>query len=411
VARWRRSSLELVCDLEQLARARDALGEQRAHEVGDLGEADDLALLDEEAVEHAAELARGLVAAGGVALERAHDDVVEEARQALANLRRRRDVELVDRAEDRGLVGLVEQLALRDQLPRDDAEAPHVGAAIRVLAGDDLGREIGALALEDAGARGVVALARVRDAEVHHLDVAVVGDEQVIGRDIAMDDVERCAARARGLVRGVQALACALDDAREDAGLNECARWGRRVVQLVLDRGQRLAAEQLHREVVGAVVLVEVEDRAHVGVMDLRGDARLVEEHLDEALVACELRADALERDVAMHAGAAARLREIDRRHAAAADLDAQPVRTECVAHSQHACARRADRARARALCVHGRSRFRHDAHFLAASVCSGRAERALQRLHTRTVGAATESSAEAQPSVYDHTSRPRCVS
>ena len=73
----------------------------------------------------------------------------------------------------------------------------------------------------------------------------------------------------------------------------------------------------LHREEVLAAVLADVVDLHDVLVMEARRDARLVEEHLDEALILRVLGADSLDHDVALEAFDAVRAREQHVGHAA----------------------------------------------------------------------------------------------
>ncbi len=63
--------------------------------------------------------------------------------------------------------------------------------------------------------------------------------------------------------------------------------------------------------------------------MDLRGDARLVEEHVGEAPLLGEVRVDHLHRDPSLEAVGSFELREIDRRHPTLGDAIAQPVAPE----------------------------------------------------------------------------------
>ena len=74
------------------------------------------------------------------------------------------------------------------------------------VAGDLLGRHVGDLALELPLARRLHAPGGLGDAEVEHARHAVGADEDVLRRDVAVDDAERLALLARRLVRGVQAV-------------------------------------------------------------------------------------------------------------------------------------------------------------------------------------------------------------
>jgi hypothetical protein len=68
------------------------------------------------------------------------------------------------------------------------------------------------------------------------------------------------------------------------------------------DRAHVLAVDVLHRDEVLAIGFADVVDLHDVLVMQGRGDARLVEEHADEALIAGVLRLDPLDHDMALEA-------------------------------------------------------------------------------------------------------------
>ena len=122
---------------------------------------------------------------------------------------------------------------------------------------------------------------------------------------------------------------------RDDAG-PEVGERAHQVVVAPLDHHvdevvERLAHEVLEGEVVGAADVPEVVDAADVGVADLRGDVRLVEEHVDEGLGLGEVRVDRLDRDEALEALREAHAPEVDRGHAAGAELLAQREAAELV--------------------------------------------------------------------------------
>ena len=57
-----------------------------------------------------------------------------------------------------------------------------------------LGRHVLELALDDAGLGALALAERLGDAEVGHLDLALLADEHVLGADVAVDDLQRLAA-------------------------------------------------------------------------------------------------------------------------------------------------------------------------------------------------------------------------
>ena len=107
----------------------------------------------------------------------------------------------------------------------------------------------------------------LRQAEVEHLHLAAAREEDVGRLDVAMQD-------AFG-VRGVERVGDLRGDVEQVPQIerppDSCAI-------------ERLALEQLHREVELPVVLVEVVDRADVRVIERRRGARLAAEALDRLL-------------------------------------------------------------------------------------------------------------------------------
>ena len=86
--------------------------------------------------------------------------------------------------------------------------------------------------------------------------------------------------------------------------------------RLAQHRGQRLALHQLHHEEVLVAVVADLDDADDVGMIEQRGDARLVEEHADELRVGREVRQDALDDDQCAKSRHVAGQRQIDLRHA-----------------------------------------------------------------------------------------------
>ena len=82
------------------------------------------------------------------------------------------------------------------------------------------------------------------------------------------------------------------------------------------------------------LALADLEDGHDVRVVDARGEARLVEEHLDELGLLREVRVQPLDRDEALEAGDAREAREEHRRHAAAGELGDELVAVEAFAFS-----------------------------------------------------------------------------
>src|SRR5690606_26811442 len=97
--------------------------------------------------------------------------------------------------------------------------------------------------------------------------------------------------------------------------------------------GERLALDVLHGEVIGAALLPELEDLDDVRMRELRREAGLVEEHVDEVLVLRERREDALDDEPLLEAGWSRLAREEDLGHPADGDELLELVLAERLAH------------------------------------------------------------------------------
>jgi hypothetical protein len=206
-----------------------------------------------------------------------------------------------------------EAAMLRRDLVEDDAEREHVAAAIDLAAAALLRCHVRELALDDAGHRLDRARGRLRDAEVEQLHGAVEADHDVRWRDVAVDDAERHAVAVASLVRVIEAGRRARDD-----GERELERDPRPLTAALREqRAQVLPVHVLHREVVDAGVLANLEHLRDVLVIERSREPRLVEEHLHRDLVARALGRDQLEDDVSLEATDARSTGDVNPRHAA----------------------------------------------------------------------------------------------
>ncbi len=185
------------------------------------------------------------------------------------------------------------------------AQRVHVGAGVDLLTARLFGGEILRGADHGRGLGDVAGIGeRARDAEVHHLHRAGVADHDVRGFDVAVDDPV--------LVAEVQRLARIGDD------LDGPARLHRPVG--VHDVAQRDAFDVLHHDVgqgtVGGLGLTGVVDRHDGGVVQRCGVLRLAAEPQVEARIAGQIRAQHLDRHVAVQPLIA---RQMDFGHAAEA--------------------------------------------------------------------------------------------
>ncbi len=147
-----------------------------------------------------------------------------------------------------------EEALAGEHLPEHHAQGPDVAPPIDVLELELLGGHVGVLALHGAQLGLVELVPRRGDAEIDDAHRAVVEDEEVRGRHVAVDDVHR-ASVGRQVVGRVEPFADVGDDTREQKGpLGRCRDRGL-VVELFPDVGERLSQEILHRDVVALLRL------------------------------------------------------------------------------------------------------------------------------------------------------------
>jgi hypothetical protein len=165
---------------------------------------------------------------------------------------------------------------LREQLPEDDPHAVQVGAAIELRPAGLLGGHVRQLPLHHPrlGGGGDV-VGELGDAEVEDLHLAVVGEEQVVRADVAVDEAERVVLEIAQLVDVVQPAQRVGDDQGGDARVDDPVLGH----DLLGEAVHRLPAEELHRQVDLAVGLADLEGLHHVGVLEERRQPRLGQEH------------------------------------------------------------------------------------------------------------------------------------
>ena len=288
--------------------------------------------LVDRALERAAHLRARLVAVVGLLHQRLGEDFLDR--------RRERDVEGGQRVgahqplhDVEIVLGVIRRVA-DEQLVETHPRGPDVRAMVGPFRRDLLGGHVADLALHDAltGLSGASVL-RLHEAEVDHLRGALGGDEDVLRRDVPVDDAEALALGVLELVRRVEAGAGLGHDPQRDARRERGAALEREAVDL----REGVAVDVLHHEVEDVVLLAELEDLRDVRMDDPRGDARLVEEHLLEVRFGDELGLDRLDREQLLEAALAAKARKPDARHAARRDRAEQLVAIEPIAWDERA--------------------------------------------------------------------------
>ena len=257
----------------------------------------------EELVEHRARVARAVLRVAG---RRPQGQVVEQRGDAGVLQRRRRHGVVRVLVRDLHRLLALERLLAGEHLVHHDADRVDVAPGVRDAPGDELGGEVGDRPEQRLPARRVAG-GGAREAEVADLDAAVVGQQHVLGLQVAVDDA--------GLVRGDEPGQHRLEDVHR--------LLGREAPVLAEEVAQGDALQVLHDEVRRAEVLALVEDVDDVRVGEPGGAARLLDEPVAERGVVGEVGVHHLHGDAALEPQVGG---EVDRRHAAAGDARADLV-------------------------------------------------------------------------------------
>jgi hypothetical protein len=226
-------------------------------------------------------------------------DALQIGGHVAGQLARGVDVHVADLLEGGEIRGPHEEALPREQLVEDDAGREDVAAPVERQAAHLLGGHVAELALQHARV-GLAGLGgRLGHAEVDELHLARGGHQDVLRGHVAMHEPQGLPLGIAPVVRMVQALAHFHHDV---------AGQGRRHALAALahplqNRPHVLAVDVLHGEERGLPHLPQLQDGHDVGVMELLGDARLVEEHLHELRIAGDGRQDALDGHEAARAG------------------------------------------------------------------------------------------------------------
>ncbi len=231
---------------------------------------------------------------GAVDGERLVDDVDQLEGHVVVQAVEGRDVTREDATNRLEVAGVAKEATLRETLPKHDARAPDVRASVQVFTPRLLRRHVGELALDVAGSRLRDLGRGLGDAEVEELGRALVGHEDVARRDVPMDDLQRRPIEVRHGVRVVQRVQDTGDDGDDQLEGEGLLRPHRLADDLV----ERLPLQILHRDVGNSIAGdVDLLRLHHVGVVETRGEASLVQEHVPELVLLEELGMHALDDD------------------------------------------------------------------------------------------------------------------
>jgi hypothetical protein len=221
-----------------------------------------------------------------------------------------------DLRQQLGVVLAADEALAREHLPQDRARRVDVGAPVDRRALDLLLRHVRQFAL-DLGAPGRrEPRLRVGNAEVREASHAVDADEDVVRRDVAMDEIERLAVRSGELVCGVQSSQSVEEDPQREVERQRPPRAPERAQH----RLERRPLDVFHDQEEPLFVLLDVEGGDHVGVTDARREAGLVEEHVDEVGLGGEVRVHRLDGDEPLEAARAESAAETHLGHPARGD-------------------------------------------------------------------------------------------
>src|SRR5262249_8616356 len=151
------------------------------------------------------------------------------------------------------------------------------------------------------------------------------GDEDVLGRDVSMDDLEGNSIRIPELVNGVKAGTDICRDAQRDVERKRRSH----MPDVAIELADGLAVDELHRVIEDAAVFTDLQDPRDVLMIDLSRDARLIEEHVAELAIGAIARKDGLQSDQSLEPVLARHACEPDGAHTALREDAEQLVAVE----------------------------------------------------------------------------------
>lgn len=304
------------------------------HGLSEMAGVKDLLLVgDEEVLEIFLEFGGELIAIFDVLGESAHDDVFEGFGDVAVVVGGWDDLDVADLLEGGEFVGADKEALAGEHLVEQDASAEDIGASVDGFAHDLLGGHVAELSFEDAGF-GVAAFGGgFGDPKVDDLHLAFVGEDDILGGDIAVNDIEIALGEIFASVGVVESFADFGDDVG-DEGDGEAFFD----VSGAIDQAAYIASvDVFHGDKEGFADATEFVNLGDVGVMERDGDARFIDKHIGEFGVAGEVGEDAFDSDEAFDAFEAGDFGPKDFGHSA----DVEAVKQQIIAEAygaMHLC-------------------------------------------------------------------------
>ena len=138
---------------------------------------------------------RGELVCGGIpvfwiACEGFDDDGLELIVDQWVDRGRSREIAVGDSIEDLVRIATREGQRGGGEMKEHDPQREHVDAMVHGPAADELGRHEGGAAQELPGHRELLLVHELCDAKVHEFQASIVPNHDVVGLDVAMNDVE-----------------------------------------------------------------------------------------------------------------------------------------------------------------------------------------------------------------------------
>lgn len=210
------------------------------------------------------------VASLGFELQRAHYNWIQDLRH-VSRFGRGRNCSVEDLIDCRRIRLAVEQPPAYQRFPEHHARCVYVGAAIERLAEDLFGRHVSRFTLDLARARPRGARFGLGDSKIGDSRDAVQTDQQILRRDVAVNQSEGLPVVVTQFMSGVQTRECVDDNAKQQ-GFGDALVSGEQSTDPL---GQAHPFDVLHYEV-ERVTIADLECADDVRMMNSGSEARFV---------------------------------------------------------------------------------------------------------------------------------------